>query len=202
MSSFFSSLLRANLSPKGNLRMPSVERVLSRIAFFLASAVKMKPSFRTWSPCVVVMYPNKNLTASCFSVWSSSLDRLLVTVVLLLLVDLSDAKAYYSRHKCSRFHQLLEIDQGKQSCHRRLVGHNERCRKPPPGSLLLSHFGKLSSSIIESSSGGGSFIMDFTTYQGFSKEMHGQQQDRWSAHLEIKTWLQKGHFYIPTGTPP
>ncbi|KAG4151848.1 hypothetical protein ERO13_D04G098400v2 [Gossypium hirsutum] len=58
-------------------------------------------------------------------------------------VDLSDAKAYYSRHKvccmhsksskvivagleqrfcqqCSRFHQLSEFDKGKRSCRRRL----------------------------------------------------------------------------------
>ncbi|XP_022766775.1 squamosa promoter-binding-like protein 9 [Durio zibethinus] len=101
-------------------------------------------------------------------------------------VDLSDAKAYYSRHKvcgmhskspkvivagleqrfcqqCSRFHQLPEFDQGKRSCRRRLAGHNERRRKPPPGSLLPSRYSRLSSSIIESSRD-GSFIMDFTAY--------------------------------------
>ncbi|XWS56204.1 hypothetical protein CRYUN_Cryun09bG0066100 [Craigia yunnanensis] len=106
-------------------------------------------------------------------------------------VDLSDAKAYYSRHKvcgmhskspkvivagleqrfcqqCSRFHQLPEFDQGKRSCRRRLAGHNERRRKPPAGSLLSSHYGRLSSSIIESSMRGGSFIMDFTAYPRLS----------------------------------
>ncbi|XVE61237.1 hypothetical protein DITRI_Ditri06bG0023500 [Diplodiscus trichospermus] len=106
-------------------------------------------------------------------------------------VDLSDAKAYYSRHKvcgmhskspkvivagleqrfcqqCSRFHQLPEFDQGKRSCRRRLAGHNERRRKPPPGSLLPSRYGRLSSSIVESSSRGGSFIMDFTAYPRLS----------------------------------
>ncbi|KAK9289420.1 hypothetical protein L1049_007575 [Liquidambar formosana] len=100
-------------------------------------------------------------------------------------VDLSDAKAYYSRHKvcgmhskspkvivggleqrfcqqCSRFHQLPEFDQGKRSCRRRLAGHNERRRKPPPGSLLSSRFGRLSP-IFENSSRGGGFLMDFTT---------------------------------------
>ncbi|EOY09456.1 Promoter-binding protein SPL9 [Theobroma cacao] len=105
-------------------------------------------------------------------------------------VDLSDAKAYYSRHKvcgmhskspkvivagleqrfcqqCSRFHQLPEFDQGKRSCRRRLAGHNERRRKPPPGSLLPSRYGRLSSSIVESSRG-GSFIMDFTAYPRLS----------------------------------
>ncbi|XP_022742649.1 squamosa promoter-binding-like protein 9 [Durio zibethinus] len=107
-------------------------------------------------------------------------------------VDLSEAKAYYSRHKvcgmhskspkvivagleqrfcqqCSRFHQLPEFDQGKRSCRRRLAGHNERRRKPPTGSLLSSRFSRLSSSIFESSSRGGSFIMDFTTYPRLSR---------------------------------
>ncbi|XWS66424.1 hypothetical protein CRYUN_Cryun05aG0198100 [Craigia yunnanensis] len=106
-------------------------------------------------------------------------------------VDLSDAKAYYSRHKvcgmhsrspkvivagleqrfcqqCSRFHQLPEFDQGKRSCRRRLAGHNERRRKPPSGSLLSSRYGRLFSSIIESSSRGESFIMDFTAYPRLS----------------------------------
>ncbi|XVF56027.1 hypothetical protein PTKIN_Ptkin06aG0083800 [Pterospermum kingtungense] len=106
-------------------------------------------------------------------------------------VDLSDSKAYYSRHKvcgmhskspkvivagleqrfcqqCSRFHQLPEFDQGKRSCRRRLAGHNERRRKPPAGSLLSSRYGMLSSSIIERSSRGGSFIMDFTAYPRLS----------------------------------
>ncbi|XP_043690849.1 squamosa promoter-binding-like protein 14 isoform X2 [Telopea speciosissima] len=99
-------------------------------------------------------------------------------------VDLSDAKAYYSRHKvcgmhskspkvivagleqrfcqqCSRFHQLPEFDQGKRSCRRRLAGHNERRRKPSPGSLLASRFGQLSSSFHASSRVGG-FLMDFS----------------------------------------
>ncbi|XP_044499320.1 squamosa promoter-binding-like protein 9 [Mangifera indica] len=101
-------------------------------------------------------------------------------------VDLSDAKAYYSRHKvcgmhskspmvivagleqrfcqqCSRFHQLAEFDQGKRSCRRRLAGHNERRRKPPPGSLLANRYGRISS-IFESSSRGGGFLVDFSAY--------------------------------------
>ncbi|XP_041024251.1 squamosa promoter-binding-like protein 9 [Juglans microcarpa x Juglans regia] len=100
--------------------------------------------------------------------------------------DLSDAKAYYSRHKvcgmhskspkvivagleqrfcqqCSRFHQLPEFDQGKRSCRRRLAGHNERRRKPPPGSSLSLRYGRLSSSIF-GNSGRGGFLMDFTAY--------------------------------------
>ncbi|GLT96153.1 hypothetical protein SLE2022_137980 [Rubroshorea leprosula] len=104
-------------------------------------------------------------------------------------VDLSDAKAYYSRHKvcgmhskssmvvvagmqqrfcqqCSRFHQLTEFDQGKRSCRRRLAGHNERRRKPPPGSLFPSRYGRLPSSlnVTENSSRGGVIMVDFTSY--------------------------------------
>ncbi|KAJ0088699.1 hypothetical protein Patl1_33032 [Pistacia atlantica] len=102
-------------------------------------------------------------------------------------LDLSDAKAYYSRHKvcgmhskspmvivagleqrfcqqCSRFHQLAEFDQGKRSCRRRLAGHNERRRKPPPGSLLATRYGRISSSVFESSSRGGGFLVDFSAY--------------------------------------
>ncbi|CAN6586533.1 unnamed protein product [Malus baccata var. baccata] len=102
-------------------------------------------------------------------------------------VDLSDAKAYYSRHKvcglhsktptvivagleqrfcqqCSRFHLLPEFDKGKRSCRRRLAGHNERRRKPQPGSILSTRFGRLSSSLYENSNRVGSYLMDFTAY--------------------------------------
>ncbi|KAG9439197.1 hypothetical protein H6P81_019362 [Aristolochia fimbriata] len=66
--------------------------------------------------------------------------------------DLSEAKRYHRRHKvcehhskapvvlvgglrqrfcqqCSRFHELMEFDEAKRSCRRRLAGHNERRRK-------------------------------------------------------------------------
>ncbi|XP_016899321.2 squamosa promoter-binding-like protein 12 [Cucumis melo] len=67
--------------------------------------------------------------------------------------DLSSSKDYHKRHKvcevhsktakvivngieqrfcqqCSRFHLLVEFDDGKRSCRKRLAGHNERRRKP------------------------------------------------------------------------
>ncbi|XP_075490894.1 squamosa promoter-binding-like protein 9 [Primulina tabacum] len=101
--------------------------------------------------------------------------------------DLSDAKAYYSRHKvcgvhskfpkvivagieqrfcqqCSRFHQLAEFDQGKRSCRRRLAGHNERRRKPPPGSFLPPRCGTLPSSIFGKIPMTGGFMMNRSTY--------------------------------------
>ncbi|KAH1039223.1 hypothetical protein J1N35_040966 [Gossypium stocksii] len=118
-------------------------------------------------------------------------------------VDLNDDKAYYSRHKvccmhsksskvivagleqrfcqqCSRFHQLSEFDKGKRSCRRRLAGHNERRRKPPPGSLFSSPYGGLSSSIIENGSRGGSFIVDFSAYPRLSGS------DAWPAARSVE----------------
>ncbi|CAN4086231.1 unnamed protein product [Withania somnifera] len=70
--------------------------------------------------------------------------------------DLSSCKDYHKRHKvcevhsktakvivngieqrfcqqCSRFHLLVEFDDGKRSCRKRLAGHNERRRKPHNG---------------------------------------------------------------------
>ncbi|ESW17664.1 hypothetical protein PHAVU_007G258400 [Phaseolus vulgaris] len=107
-------------------------------------------------------------------------------------VDLSGAKAYYSRHKvcamhsksptvivasleqrfcqqCSRFHMLSEFDQGKRSCRRRLAGHNERRRKPPPSSIFTSRYGRLSSPIFADNNGrAGSFLMEFASYPKLS----------------------------------
>ncbi|KAK7392818.1 hypothetical protein VNO78_21266 [Psophocarpus tetragonolobus] len=106
-------------------------------------------------------------------------------------VDLSGAKAYYSRHKvcsmhsksptvvvagleqrfcqqCSRFHLLSEFDQGKRSCRRRLAGHNERRRKPPPNSMLTSRYGRLSSTIFDNSGQAGGFLMEFASYPKLS----------------------------------
>ncbi|KAH7684339.1 SBP domain-containing protein [Dioscorea alata] len=99
-------------------------------------------------------------------------------------VDLSDVKAYYSRHKvcaihskspkvivagleqrfcqqCSRFHQLREFDQVKRSCRRRLAGHNERRRKPPLTSLS-SGMGRFASSFSEDNNRYRGSMMDFS----------------------------------------
>ncbi|RZC25501.1 Squamosa promoter-binding-like protein 9 [Glycine soja] len=102
-------------------------------------------------------------------------------------VDLSGAKAYYSRHKvcamhsksptvtvagleqrfcqqCSRFHLLSEFDQGKRSCRKRLAGHNERRRKPPPSSILTSRYGRLSLPIFDNNGQDDGFLMEFASY--------------------------------------
>ncbi|CAI8602216.1 unnamed protein product [Vicia faba] len=106
-------------------------------------------------------------------------------------VDLSGAKAYYSRHKvccmhskspyvvvsgldqrfcqqCSRFHQLPEFDQGKRSCRRRLAGHNERRRKPQPSSVFTSHFPRLSPPTFDSNVKCDNFLMECASYQNNS----------------------------------
>ncbi|GMI99789.1 hypothetical protein HRI_003648200 [Hibiscus trionum] len=72
--------------------------------------------------------------------------------------DLSKCRDYHRRHKvcevhsktpkvtirgleqrfcqqCSRFHSLVEFDEVKRSCRKRLDGHNRRRRKPQPDSL-------------------------------------------------------------------
>ncbi|KAI9389824.1 hypothetical protein POPTR_008G097900v4 [Populus trichocarpa] len=74
--------------------------------------------------------------------------------------DLSSSKDYHKRHKvcevhsktpqvivdgneqrfcqqCSRFHLLVDFDDGKRSCRKRLAGHNERRRKPQLGTLSV-----------------------------------------------------------------
>ncbi|KAJ8465752.1 hypothetical protein OPV22_028304 [Ensete ventricosum] len=71
--------------------------------------------------------------------------------------DLRSCREYHRRHKvceihsktpivmvggveqrfcqqCSRFHLLIEFDEVKRSCRKRLDGHNRRRRKPPPES--------------------------------------------------------------------
>ncbi|KAK2636820.1 hypothetical protein Ddye_031612 [Dipteronia dyeriana] len=75
--------------------------------------------------------------------------------------DLSKCRDYHRRHKvcelhsktpivtirsqeqrfcqqCSRFHSLVEFDEGKRSCRKRLDGHNRRRRKPQPDSLCIN----------------------------------------------------------------
>nr|DAD34207.1 TPA_asm: hypothetical protein HUJ06_004847 [Nelumbo nucifera] len=75
--------------------------------------------------------------------------------------DLSNCRDYHRRHKvcelhsktpkvmvggqeqrfcqqCSRFHLLVEFDEVKRSCRKRLDGHNRRRRKPQPESLAMN----------------------------------------------------------------
>ncbi|KAM7265556.1 hypothetical protein ACFE04_003239 [Oxalis oulophora] len=131
-------------------------------------------------------------------------------------LDLSDIKAYYSRHKvcimhskspkvivagneqrfcqqCSRFHKLSEFDQGKRSCRRRLAGHNERRRKPQPASLLSARYGQFSSTIFDDNTRGGRFIMDFSAYPGVTA------RNPWST-VRSPEQVAENHPTVP-GTP-
>ncbi|KAK1287191.1 Squamosa promoter-binding-like protein 17 [Acorus calamus] len=146
-------------------------------------------------------------------------------------VDLTGVKAYYCRHKvcgahskspkvvvsgieqrfcqqCSRFHQLSEFDQGKRSCRRRLAGHNERRRKPPPGSLS-SRFRQFSSSL-QSSNRLGGILVDFThqRFPGTWPTIQARDQTPTSERFSSRFWpstttskvVQSPR--VPTTTPP
>ncbi|PKA47352.1 Squamosa promoter-binding-like protein 15 [Apostasia shenzhenica] len=110
--------------------------------------------------------------------------------------DLSNAKDYHRRHKvcelhsktsnalvckqmqrfcqqCSRFHPLMEFDEGKRSCRRRLAGHNRRRRKTQPedarSSILVprSQDGKTNGSMDIVN-----LLAILTRLQGYSTEKH------------------------------
>ncbi|XP_010249063.1 PREDICTED: squamosa promoter-binding-like protein 18 [Nelumbo nucifera] len=97
--------------------------------------------------------------------------------------DLTNCRDYHRRHKvcelhsktpkvmvggqeqrfcqqCSRFHLLVEFDEVKRSCRKRLDGHNRRRRKPHPESLSMN-----SGSLFTNHQ--GSRFLPFTTTQMF-----------------------------------
>ncbi|XP_051122704.1 squamosa promoter-binding-like protein 16 [Andrographis paniculata] len=98
--------------------------------------------------------------------------------------DLSQCRDYHRRHKvcerhsktprvyiggreqrfcqqCSRFHSLVEFDEGKRSCRKRLDGHNRRRRKPQPDpGLVRSNSGLIFST---QQTMGGSRLLSFTS---------------------------------------
>ncbi|KAG6511675.1 squamosa promoter-binding-like protein 16 [Zingiber officinale] len=88
--------------------------------------------------------------------------------------DLSNSREYHRRHKvcevhsktpvvmvggqeqrfcqqCSRFHQLVEFDEAKRSCRKRLDGHNRRRRKPPQESINTSRLFRSTQGMLGSS---------------------------------------------------
>ncbi|XP_057975614.1 squamosa promoter-binding-like protein 14 [Malania oleifera] len=109
--------------------------------------------------------------------------------------DLSNAKDYHRRHKvcevhskstkalvcnqmqrfcqqCSRFHPLLEFDEGKRSCRRRLAGHNRRRRKTQPEDVTS----RLSLPGNRDSSGSGS--MDIVNLLTILARAQGNNRDK------------------------
>ncbi|PIM97737.1 hypothetical protein CDL12_29790 [Handroanthus impetiginosus] len=99
--------------------------------------------------------------------------------------DLSLCRDYHRRHKvceihsktpvvtiggreqrfcqqCSRFHSLVEFDEGKRSCRKRLDGHNRRRRKPQPNDSLSRNSGLVFSS---QQGVGGATLLSFSSPQ-------------------------------------
>ncbi|KAL9145274.1 hypothetical protein ABFS82_13G031300 [Erythranthe guttata] len=117
--------------------------------------------------------------------------------------DLSDAKTYHRRHKvcehhakaqvvvvagirqrfcqqCSRFHDILEFDESKRSCRRRLAGHNERRRKNPADSYSQG-----------AAEGGGSSSSTTTT-----SRIKGGSSNTSSGHVQENANNYNKHFHI------
>ncbi|CAA0837463.1 Squamosa promoter-binding-like protein 9 [Striga hermonthica] len=115
-------------------------------------------------------------------------------------VDLSDVKAYYSRHKvcgmhsktakvivagleqrfcqqCSRFHLLPEFDEGKRSCRRRLAGHNEHNNNISKTRGFMMDFGSYTQPSITSRS---SFLSSTPAREGLTNRAAAM-----SAKLEL-----------------
>ncbi|XP_034907077.1 squamosa promoter-binding-like protein 6 [Populus alba] len=112
--------------------------------------------------------------------------------------DLSSSKDYHKRHKvceahtktpqvivngneqrfcqqCSRFHLLVEFDDGKRSCRKRLAGHNERRRKPQFGTKFLgTSLPKRTSFLFPNMLPGGTFCPQ------------SYEEDNWRKHVKLE----------------
>ncbi|KAG6533519.1 squamosa promoter-binding-like protein 16 [Zingiber officinale] len=118
--------------------------------------------------------------------------------------DLSDCREYHRRHKvceahsktpvvtvggveqrfcqqCSRFHLLVEFDEVKRSCRRRLDGHNRRRRKPQPESIT-------SASLFPIPQG----TRRFSAYPPIS-QTHLSKPNNWSAVVKTEENAVKAH---------
>ncbi|KAL1820604.1 hypothetical protein ACET3Z_015473 [Daucus carota] len=127
--------------------------------------------------------------------------------------DLSSCKDYHKRHKvcevhsktpkvivngieqrfcqqCSRFHLLVEFDDGKRSCRKRLAGHNERRRKPHAGihsvrSRLYptyNNVGRFQETTVSTSS----FIRQDVLPGYLSQPQKLASNDYWSKHIKLE----------------
>ncbi|XP_058093177.1 squamosa promoter-binding-like protein 18 [Magnolia sinica] len=114
--------------------------------------------------------------------------------------DLSNCRDYHKRHKvcevhaktpkvmvhgqeqrfcqqCSRFHSLVEFDEVKRSCRKRLDGHNRRRRKPQHDSLAVN------SRTLFTNHQATRFTSCITTPQMLSTSMT-EQQPNWIASIK------------------
>ncbi|KAI7986426.1 Squamosa promoter-binding-like protein 6 [Camellia lanceoleosa] len=139
--------------------------------------------------------------------------------------DLSSSKDYHKRHKvcevhsktakvivngieqrfcqqCSRFHLLVEFDDGKRSCRKRLAGHNERRRKPHvhsgrTGRLFPSYIGSAGNRFQGSTLTTSSFICQDILPGNI---LHPQKYDTndWNRHIKN----EDGADYCPQSEIP
>lgn len=128
--------------------------------------------------------------------------------------DLSSCKDYHKRHKvcevhsktpkvivngieqrfcqqCSRFHLLVEFDDGKRSCRKRLAGHNERRRKPHTGihsgrSRLYPTYNNAVGRFQETTVPTSSFIRQDVLPGYLSQPQKYASNDFWSRHIKLE----------------
>ncbi|KAK1290985.1 Squamosa promoter-binding-like protein 3 [Acorus calamus] len=148
-------------------------------------------------------------------------------------IDLTMAKEYHRKHRvcethsksprvivagqerrfcqqCSRFHGLMEFDQKKRSCRRRLSDHNARRRKPQPEAISFNS-GRLSSPfyaddrhqmnlIFNSPSFGHARPPKNLTWEGSLDFKHAQEKGSWN--MSIKLGGINGQLHLPNTELP
>ncbi|XP_021674882.2 squamosa promoter-binding-like protein 6 isoform X2 [Hevea brasiliensis] len=127
--------------------------------------------------------------------------------------DLSSSKEYHKRHKvcevhsktakvivngmeqrfcqqCSRFHLLVEFDDGKRSCRKRLAGHNERRRKPQVGihsgrtERLLQSYNGFATSKFHGTALASFICQDILPTGALHSEKYGTND--WCKHIKVE----------------
>ncbi|WOH13710.1 hypothetical protein DCAR_0833221 [Daucus carota subsp. sativus] len=133
--------------------------------------------------------------------------------------DLSRCRDYHRRHKvcelhsktpqvtvrgqeqrfcqqCSRFHSLVEFDEEKRSCRKRLDGHNRRRRKPQ--SELLHR----TSAIYHSDQPAGSTILSFSNPTKQVPTAGGSSSWIKDVKTEDDTWMSNANLNFINKPPP
>ncbi|MQL80446.1 hypothetical protein Taro_012894 [Colocasia esculenta] len=144
-------LRRALQVPQGDRHRPGAE---------VQPTVQQSRTADLPPPCIVTHMANLDTEAAecpTRQPWTSDLPPPCIVTRMANL----DTEAAECPTRQPSFHQLSEFDQGNRSCRRRLAGHNERRRKPPPGSLS-SRYGRVPSTLHEDSNRFGGFVLDFS----------------------------------------
>ncbi|OVA17468.1 Transcription factor [Macleaya cordata] len=132
--------------------------------------------------------------------------------------DLSKCRDYHRRHKvcevhsktpkvmvggqeqrfcqqCSRFHSLLEFDEVKRSCRKRLDGHNRRRRKSQPESLSMN-----SGSLLSNHQ--GTRYLQFTSPQLFQSTMVGSPRHVMKTKDDTELYSRHQSLHLVDGQNP